>query len=105
MTTSMKRVAAVVGASLLYAVFFPRVASLIADRVPFAHLIFAPFGSTLIATIAFGIVLGWLFLSWVSPGVIDHTARSVARMVGGAIGLAWVAYAAFWMLLYLRGGL
>lgn len=92
-------------ALLLCVAIFPRVASLIADKVPFAHLIFAPFGNTLISTAIFAVVFGWLLLSWLSPSVIDRTARSIARVVVVVIGLVWIAYAGFWLLLYSRGGL
>lgn len=92
-------------ALLLCVAFFPRAASLIADGVPFAHLIFAPFGSTLISTAIFAVVAGWLLLSWLSPSVIDRTARSVARVVVVIVGFVWIAYAGFWLFLYWRGGL
>lgn len=91
-------------ALLLCAAIFPRVASLIADKVPFAHLIFAPFGNTLISTAIFTAVFGWLLLRWLSPGAVDRRARSVARVMVLVIGLVWIAYAAFWLLLYWRGG-
>lgn len=92
-------------ALLLCVAFFPRVASLIADSVPFAHLIFAPFGNTLISTAIFAVVFGWVLLSWLSPSVLDRTARHIARVVVVVIGLVWIAYAGFWLLLYCRGGL
>lgn len=104
---SMRRatlLATVLLVSLLYLAFFPRIAGLIADKVPFAHLIFAPLGNTLISTIAFAMVLGWFVLSRLFPSVVDHTARFVARVVASAIGVVWIVYAAFWMLLYWRGG-
>lgn len=92
-------------AFLIGVAFFPRIASWISDTVPIAHLIFAPFGNTLISTAIFAMVLGWAFLSWLSPGVIDRTARCVARAVALAIGIVWIAYVSFWLLLYWRGGL
>lgn len=90
---------------LLCVAAFRRIAPLIADAVPFAHLVFAPFGSTLISTVVFAMVSGWLLLSWLSPSVIDRPARLLARAVGVAIALVWIAYAGFWLLLYSRGGL
>jgi hypothetical protein len=89
---------------LLCVAVFPRVASMIADSVPFAHLVVAPFGSTLISTTVFAIVSGWQLLSWQSPSVIDRTARSIARVVVVVTGLAWVTYVGVWLLLYSRGG-
>jgi hypothetical protein len=89
----------------LCVVVFPRLASVVANNVPFAHLVFAPFGSTLISTAVFAMVVGWLLLSRLSPAVVDRPARSFAHAVGLVIGLVWIAYAGFWLLLYSRGGL
>jgi hypothetical protein len=90
---------------MICVVIFHWVAPVIATAVPFAHLVFAPFGSTLISTVVFATVIGWRLLSWLSPNVFDRPTRSIAQVVGMMISLVWIAYAGFWLFLYLRGGI
>lgn len=87
------------------AAFFPRIATWISDTVPMAHLLFAPFGNTFVSTTVFTMVVGWILLTRLTPGMIDSSARSVARAAAMLIGIAWTAYVVFWLLLYWRSGL
>lgn len=89
----------------LCVVVFPRFGFVMANNVPFAHLLFAPFGSTLISTAVFAMGVGWLLLLKLSSAAVNQPAQSFARAVGLVMGFVWFAYAGFWFLLYLRGGL
>ena len=101
-----RRFIALLGISLVIAATaFPFVARLAADSIPFAHLVFAPFGSPLIPTIVLSSFSAWIVVTKWSPESISRSLRTFVRRLGLAAGFAWVAYATFWLLLYAQGGL